>query len=92
MEFDTWTRYVTNQKVGRLQHRFKAFIHFEEHRFPQLSTLAKNAHHNEDIWSSVIRILNLFFPSDGMTVDAWTKLEFKISNPNLLLFTVSPEH
>ena len=77
--------------MGRPKHRFKAFVLFEEHQFPQLSTLARKAHHNEDIWSSVIRILNLFFPSDGMTVDAWTKLEFKISNPNLLLFTVSPE-
>ena len=92
IDFDTWARYVTNQEMGRLKHRFKTFIPFEEHRFPQLSSLVKKYHHNEDIWSSVVRLLNSFFPSDGMSVDAWTKLEFKIGNPNSLLFTVSPEH
>ena len=92
MEFDTWVSYVTQQKIGRLKSRFKAFILFEELRFPQLVILAGKAKTNEDLWSAVMRLLNSFFAEDKMTVDSWVKLEFKMANPNLLLFTASPEH
>jgi hypothetical protein len=84
--------YVIQQKIGRLKERFKAFILFEEPRFPQLSILTSKASTNEDLWSSVMRLLNSFFAGDKMTVDSWVKLEFKMANPNLLLFTASPEH
>ena len=89
MEFDTWVSYVTQQKNGRLKSRFEAFILFEELRFPQLSILAGKANTNEDLWSVVMRLLNSFFAGDKMTVDSWVKLEFKMANPNLLLFTAS---
>ena len=92
MEFDAWVWYVSQQKIGRLQKRFKTFILFEEKRFPQLAILAVKAGNNEEFWSAVNILLKSFFTGDPMSVDSWTKLEFKMSNPNLLLFTVSPEH
>jgi len=92
MEFDAWVYYVSQQKIGRLRKRFKTFILFEEKRFPQLALLAIKASNNEDFWSAVNILLKSFFTGDPMSIDSWTKLEFKISNPNLLLFTDSPEH
>ena len=91
MEFHTWVYYVIQQRIGRLKQRFKPFIMFEELRFPQLSILASKANTNEDLWGAVMRLLNSFFAGDKMTVDSWIKLEFKMSNPNLLLFTASLE-
>ena len=92
MEFDAWVWYVSQQKIGRLQKRFKTFILFEEKRFPQLAILAVKAGHNEEFWSAVNILLKSFFTGEPMSIYSWTKLEFKMSNPNLLLFTVSPEH
>ena len=83
---------MSQRKIGRLQKRFKAFILFEEKRFPQLALLAIKAGNNEDFWSAVNILLKSFFTGDPMSIDSWTKLEFKMSNPNLLLFTDSPEH
>jgi hypothetical protein len=70
MEFDTWVYYIIQQRIGRLKQRFKAFILFEELHFPQLSILASEANPNEDLWSSVMRLLNSFFARDKMTVDS----------------------
>ena len=92
MEFDAWVYYVSQQKIGRLRKRFRTFILFEEKRFPQLALLAIKASNNEDFWSAVNILLKSFFTGDPMSIDSWTKLEFKMSNPNLLLFTDSPEH
>ena len=84
--------YVIQQRIVRLKQRFKAFVLFEELRFPRMSILASKANTNEDLWSSVMRLLNSFFAGDKTIDDSWIKLEFKLSNPNLLLFTASPEH
>ena len=52
MEFDTWVWYVTQQKVGHLKQRFKAFILFEERQFPQSAILANKAANSEDLSGS----------------------------------------
>ena len=92
IEFDTWVRYVTKQELGRLNKRFKAYIQFEAQRFPQLSLLAEKSMQNEDFWDAIRLLLTSYFPTDVMSIDSWSRLEFTMANPNLLLFTSSPEH
>ena len=62
--------------------------------YPQLATLATKATDNEQLWTSVVQLLNrdAFFPSDEMSISSWVKLEFTLANPDLLLSTNSPEH
>ena len=60
--------------------------------YPHLATLATKAENNEQLWTSVIRLLDSFCPSDEMAISSWIKLEFTLANPDLLLFTNNPEH
>ena len=94
LEFDSWVRYVIDQSMGRLRQRFQSYILFEALAYPQLATLATKAENNAQLWTSIIQLLDSFCLSDEMAISScnWIKLEFTLANPDLLLFTNSPEH
>ena len=92
LEFDSWLRYVIDQSMERLRSRFLYYIGFEASSYPQLARLAAGATDSDQLWTSVMQLLSSFFPSDEMSISSWVKLEFTLANPDLLLFTQSPEH
>ena len=92
LEFDRWIRYVIDQSLLPLRRRFRSYILFEELLYPQLATLASKATDNDQLWSSVQQLLDAFFPSEEISISSCAKLEFTLANPDLLLFTNSPEH
>jgi len=92
LEFDSWVRYVIDQSTERLRSRFLYYIGFEAISYPQLAKLSAKTTSSDQLWTSVMQLLSSFFPSDEMSISSWVKLEFTLANPDLLLFTQSPEH
>ena len=92
LEFDSWVRYVIDQSLRRLRHRFLYCISFEALSYPQLATLAANATDSDQLWTSVVQLLSSFFSADEISISSWVKLEFTLAKPNLLLFTNNPEY